>query len=466
MALDLSRPRRVHLVGIGGAGMAAIAVVLHRMGHTVTGSDLKGGAIVERLRAEGITVVVGHDADNLGETELVAISTAIPDHNPEVVAAVARDLPVARRKDILPAIAQHRRTIVVAGTHGKTTTSSMLAMALVEAGVEPSFIIGGDVNEIGSGADWASGPWMVIEGDESDQTFLALGAEIAVITNVELDHLETYDNDPAKLHAAFVTFASNAQQAIYCADDPGAMAVAAQVPGLTYGLAEHADYRISDLVAERSSITFSVHHNGQQIVRVTLPTPGVHNARNAVGALVAALAAGADVDHVASGLGRFGGVARRFEFRGEVDGTVFVDDYAHLPTEVQTALAAAADGDWNRIICVFQPHRYSRTAALWQDFAGSFTNADITVITEIYASGEAPRPGITGELIVDAIRQAAPDADVRFMPRLDDVGAWLVEELGAGDLCLTLGAGDLTGLPDQIVAAMRSTDSHQGLGNE
>lgn len=455
MDLDLARPHQIHLVGAGGAGMAAIAVVLHRMGHTVTGSDLKGGSVVERLRAEGIEVSVGHDAANLGQAELVAISTAIPEHNVEVAAARQRGITVARRRDILPALARQRRSLVVAGTHGKTTTSSMLAMALVEAGIDPSFIIGGDVNEVGSGASWSSGPWLVIEGDESDRTFLSLGAEIAIITNVEPDHLETYGNDPAQLHAAFVAFAGNATQAIYCADDPGAMAVAAEAPGLTYGVAEQADYRIVDLVPERSAVTFSVEHDGCHLVRLTLPTPGLHNARNATAALVAATVAGADIDAVAAGLSRFGGVARRFEFRGQANGATFVDDYAHLPTEVETALAAAADGDWERIVCVFQPHRYSRTAALWSDFQSSFADADIVVVTEIYASGEDPRPGVSGQLIVDAIRSAHPEADVRWIPRLDEVGDWLVNEVRSGDLCLTLGAGDLTALPDQVIAALR-----------
>ena len=219
MTPNLSEARHIHLVGAGGAGMGAIADVLHRMGHTVTGSDLKDGPVVERLRVAGMEIHVGHDAANVGTADLVAISTAIPEHNPEVRAANERRIPVLRRSDILPAISAERRSIVVAGTHGKTTTSSMLAMAMVEADLDPSFIIGGDVNEIGSGAVWADGEWFVIEGDESDRTFLSLGAEIAIVTNVEPDHLDTYDNDPEQLMAAFVQFADAATTPIYCADD-------------------------------------------------------------------------------------------------------------------------------------------------------------------------------------------------------------------------------------------------------
>ena len=454
MTPDLSAPRTIHLIGAGGAGMGAIANVLHRMGHTVTGSDLKDGPVVERLRVEGMEIHVGHDAAHLGDADLVAISTAIPERNPEVQAARERGIPVLRRRDILPAISAERRTIVVAGTHGKTTTSSMLAMAMVEAGLDPSFIIGGDVNEIGSGAVWADGEWFVIEGDESDRTFLSLGAEIAIITNVEPDHLETYDDDPALLEAAFVEFAAAATTCVYCADDPGAMAIAAAVPGLTYGTDEQADYRIVDIERGRASVSFTLRHAGADLVRVVLPTPGMHNARNAAGAIVATIAAGGEPADAAKALARFGGVARRFEFRGEIDGVTFVDDYAHLPTEVDAALGAAADGGWERIVCVFQPHRFSRTAALWQDFADAFVRADVVVVTDIYPSGETPRPGVTGKLVVDAVLDAHPHANVAWLPKLDDTASWLTAKLRPGDLCLTLGAGDLTGLPDQVITRL------------
>jgi len=454
MIPDLRTPRRIHLVGAGGAGMGAIAHVLHAMGHTVTGSDLKTGVVLERLVVEGMTMNVGHDPAHLGEAELVAISTAIPERNPEVAAARERGIPVLRRMDVLPAISSQRRTIVVAGTHGKTTTASMLAMVLVESGLDPSFIIGGDVNEIGSGAVWSNGSWFVIEGDESDRTFLSLGAEVAIITNVEPDHLETYDHDPTVLHDAFVEFASAASVRIYCADDAGARAVAAVAPGISYGTAADADYRMVDVERERSSVGFALEHDGEVVCRVVLPTPGMHNARNAAAAIVASLAVGADTADAARALGRFGGVARRFEFRGALHGITFVDDYAHLPTEVEAALAAAGDGDWERIVCVFQPHRYSRTAALSQDFAGAFDRADTVVVTDIYSSGETPRPGVTGKLVVDAILDADPGASVAWLPRLEEAAAWLEARLRPGDLCLTLGAGDLTGLPDQVLARL------------
>ncbi|MEQ8841283.1 MAG: UDP-N-acetylmuramate--L-alanine ligase [Acidimicrobiales bacterium] len=457
MTPDLSSPRRIHVVGAGGAGMGAIASVLHRMGHRVTGTDLKDGPVAERLRADGIEIAIGHDADHVGDAEMVAISTAIPDHNPEVRAARERGLEVLRRADILPAISAERRTIAVAGTHGKTTTSSMLALVLVEAELRPSFIIGGDVNEIGSGAVWDDGEWFVIEADESDRTFLSLGAEIAVVTNVEPDHLETYGNDPAVLAAAFEEFAGAARAAVLCADDAGSAALAATVGGVTYGTSESADYRMTDVERHRSSIAFTLRHEGVELGRINLPTPGLHNARNAAAAAVTGLQLGAPMDAAIRALGRFGGVARRFEFRGEADGVVFVDDYAHLPTEVAAAVEAARDGDWDRVVCVFQPHRYSRTAALWQDFADSFAAADLLVLTDVYPAGETPRPGVTGKLLVDAVLDAHPWANVAYMPRLDDVQDWLADRLRPGDLCLTLGAGDLTSIPDVVIERRRAS---------
>ena len=456
MIPDLRTPRRIHVVGAGGAGMGAIASVLHRMGHTVTGSDLKDGPVAERLRADGIEISIGHEAANLGNAEIVAISTAIPDHNPEVREAREQGLEVLRRSDILPAIAAERRTIAVAGTHGKTTTSSMLALVLVEAELRPSFIIGGDVNEIGSGAVWDDGEWFVIEADESDRTFLALGAEVALVTNVEPDHLETYGNDPAALVAAFEEFAGAATTRVLCADDAGSAALARAVGGVTYGTSDDADYRMVDVDRHRSSVEFTLRHDGTDLGRIHLPTPGLHNARNAAAAAVTGLLLGAPVDAAVRALGRFGGVARRFEFRGEADGVVFVDDYAHLPTEVAAAVEAARDGDWQRVVCVFQPHRYSRTAALWRDFADAFTAADQLVITDVYSAGETPRPGVSGKLLVDAVLDAHPWASVAYMPRLDDVESWLCARLVPGDLCLTLGAGDLTGIPDVVIERRRA----------
>lgn len=451
MIPDLSTTRTIHVIGAAGSGMRPIGDVLLRMGHTMTGSDLDDSAAVEQLRRDGMKVHVGHDPANLGDAEFVVISTAIPDHNIEVQAALDRGIPVLRRSSILPAIAAERRSVVVAGTHGKTTTSSMLAMAMVECDLDPSFIIGGVIKEIGAGAVWTDGEWFVVEGDESDRTFLSLGPEIAVITNVEPDHLETYDNDPEQLMAAFVEFASAAATRVYCADDPGAMVIHDTVPGLTYGTDPAADYRLIDFDHGPSSVTFTLHHDGVDLVRVALPTSGMHNARNAAGAIVATIAAGGDPAVAADALSRFGGVARRFDFRGEAAGVRFVDDYAHHPTEVEATLAAAADGGWARIVCVFEPLRYSRTDLMSRAFADCFTQADLLVVTSIHAASEPPRPGVTSKLIVDAVLDAHPWATVAWIPDLADVADWLVSNLRPGDLCLTLGGGPVTTLPDRVL---------------
>ena len=435
--------------------MSAIATVLVAMGHSVSGSDLKESRRLDRLRQLGVDVHVGHSAAHVGDAEVLAISTAIRPGNPEVVAAGERGIPVLRRAEILAAICATRRTVAVAGTHGKTTTSSMLALALTEAGMAPSFIIGGDVREIGSGAVWRDGEWFVVEADESDGTFLELGAEAVIVTSVEPDHLEHYGDFDA-LRDAFGRFLASAPgPAVVCADDAVARDLAATTGAITYGTDERADYRMEDVVSDRSGVRFTVTHRGAPVGPVAIPVPGMHNARNAAAALAMALSLGAPFDAVARALGRFAGVARRFEFRGEAGGVTFVDDYAHLPGEVREVLAAARQGGWRRVVCVFQPHRFSRTAGLWSTFAGAFRAADLLVVTDVYSEGEDPRPGVTGKLIVDAVLDHDPGQAVAYLPRRRDVVAYLPPRLRPGDVCLTLGAGDLTTLPDELLARLR-----------
>jgi UDP-N-acetylmuramate--alanine ligase len=451
--VDLQMPRRIHVVGIGGAGMSAIAAVLASMGHQVSGSDLKASIGLERLRALGVSVAVGHRAEHIGDAELVTASTAIPAGNPEVVEARRRGVPVLRRAETLAAIAATRRTVAVSGTHGKTTVSSMLALVLVEARLRPSFIIGGDINEVGSGAAWGEGEWLVVEADESDGTFLELAPEVTVVTNVEADHLDHY-GDLAHVEAAFARFLARAASSrVACADDTISARLARAAGATTYGTSPEADYRIVGLVTGRSSSRFVVERLGRALGELALAVPGAHNARNACGALVAALAVGASFDDARRALGRYGGVARRFEFRGARDGVTFVDDYAHLPTEVRATLSAARDGGWQRVVAVFQPHRYSRTAALWADFADAFVDADVLVVTDVYPAGEAPRPGVSGRLVVEGVRARHPASEVSYLPRHLDLVAHLRRTLAPGDLCLTLGAGDLTMLPDELLGA-------------
>ena len=454
-AIDLTAARRVHVVGIGGAGMSAIASVLVAMGHAVSGSDLRESPGLDRLRALGVRVSVGHDASNLGDAEVVTVSTAIPQNNVEIRAARAIGIPVLRRAEILAALSRTRRAIAVAGTHGKTTTSSMLAVALVEAGLRPSFIIGGDVNEIGSGAVWDSGDLFVVEADESDGSFLEIAADAVIVTNIESDHLDHYGGF-GNLEAAFERFTRDARGArVLCADDVHTRALidrlrADGVSLTSYGTATDADVRIADIEREALRTQATLSRDGQELGSIELPVPGLHNLRNATAALTAALEMGAPFDACRRALGRFGGVARRFEHRGEVAGITFVDDYAHLATEVQAALDAARSGNYRRVVCVFQPHRYTRTRALWQSFGDAFVDADLLVVTDVYPSNERPIPGITGKLIVNAVLDEHAWARVAYLPSRRDVVRFLVDELRAGDLCLTLGAGDLTSLPDEL----------------
>ena len=449
--LDLSQPAHIHVVGAGGAGMSAIATVLAAMGHTVTGSDLKASPVIDRLELSGVDVVVGHAAANVGDAAVVTVSTAIRDDNPEVVEAGRRGIPVYRRSAVLAAIAELRRCIAVAGTHGKTTTASMLALILVEAGFRPSFLIGGDVNEIGTNAVWDEGDWLVVEADESDGTFLSLRPDVAVVTNIEPDHLDHYGSFEG-VRSAFDAFLRSGRHRVVGGDDPEALSWARAHGADTVGVGGSCSHRLTDVVLSRSSVAFDLSANGVGLGRLALPVPGLHNARNAAVAAVAALAAGVSSDDAARALARFAGVARRFEFRGDAGGVTFVDDYAHLPTEVAAALAAARDGGWRRIVAVFQPHRYGRTAALSSEFGRVFADADVVVVTDVYGAGEAPIPGVSGKLVADAVRRADPDKPVVYAPGRTELRARVAALLADGDLCLTLGAGDLTSLPDELLA--------------
>ncbi len=470
--VDLTAPRRIHIVGIGGTGMSVIAEVLVGMGHAVTGSDVAATRVVERLRALGAVVRIGHDGGAIEGTDLVTSSSAVPADNVELVAAARMGIPVLRRGEILAAVCTTRRTLAVSGTHGKTTTSSMLFSILRRAGLRPSCIIGGDLHGMGSGAVWdAEGDWLVVEADESDGTFLELPADGVIVTNVESDHLEFYGGlEP--LRAAFGRFVEGAScWRVASADDPGAVSAVSAVSVVdpapqitTFGFSPSSTLQMSDVRLDRAGASFTVtfaggssngepesRSAGRVVGRVELGVPGLHNARNAAGALTLALRAGIGFETAAAALGDFREVARRFEWRGEQDGVGYIDDYGHLPSEVKAALATARTGGWERVVAVFQPHRYSRTEALHAEFADAFVDADIVVLTGIYPAGESPRPGVTGELISAAVRGAHPEADVRYFERRADLPGRLGAILRPGDLCITLGAGNLDTLATELM---------------
>ncbi|HLI00421.1 MAG TPA: UDP-N-acetylmuramate--L-alanine ligase [Acidimicrobiales bacterium] len=462
MSIDLTVPRRIHLVGIAGTGMSVIAILLLGMGHTVTGSDIAEGTVVERLRSLGATVRIGHDPAAVDDVDVVTYSSAVPTDNVELVAAAQRGRLVLTRGQLLGAVCATRRTLAVSGTHGKTTTTSMIWSILREAGWHPSCVVGGDLHGVGHGAVWdPEGEWLVVEADESDGMFLELPTEGVVVTNVESDHLEYYGG-LQPLREAFARFLGAATAVrVTSADDAGAGLVAGMLgqPGAggpavtTFGAAPGADVRLSDIVLHRNGSSAAVVVDGTPVGTIRLAVPGRHNLANANAALALTLREGVPFAAAATALADFREVARRFQWRGEQDGVSYVDDYGHLPSEVKAVIATARTGGWDRIVAVFQPHRYSRTAGLHAEFADAFVDADVLVLTGIYPAGEAPRPGVTGRLILDDVRAAHPDQDVRYVEHRADLAAAVGAILRPGDLCLTLGAGDVTALADELQGA-------------
>jgi UDP-N-acetylmuramate--alanine ligase len=450
--LDLTTPpARLHVVGIGGAGMSAIATVLARMGHAVSGSDLKESPGMGRLRVAGVDVHIGHAEGNLpNDVDAVIVSTAIPASNPEVAKASSLDVPVLRRADALRAIVATRRAIAVAGSHGKTTTSSMLTLCLRAAGWRPSFLIGGDLNEVGTNAAYDDGEWLVVEADESDGTFLELATEAGIVTNIEPDHLDHY-GDFDGLVDAFVGFLDRLSgPRVVCADDPIARRLTSERDDVvTFGCADDATYRITNYEGRRSGSRFDLERQGDVVGTIELPVPGPHNAANAAAAAAVAIELGVPFDAVHSALGAFGGVARRFQFRGEVRGVTLVDDYAHIPGEVAAMIRAAREGDWRRVVVIFQPHRYTRTARLWREFGDAFADADALVLTDVYGAGEVPQPGVSGRLLLRSVLDAHPGLPVTYLPRRVDVAEHALSLTRPGDVLLTLGAGDINSVLDE-----------------
>ncbi len=459
VSVDLGAPRSIHVVNVGGAGMSAVATVLAQMGHRVSGVDANETPFLAPLRALGIDVLVADHHPAAARASLIVTSTATPADHPDLVVARAAGTPVAHRGDALEAICARRRVVAVAGTHGKSTTSAMLATAAVGHGA--GFLVGTRITGLGTNADWGSGPDFVVEADESDGTFLRVGATHGVVTNLEADHLSFWGTEAALVEGFRRFVGALPGAAVLCLDDPGAAGLAAHAAHpVTYGTHADADHHVEAI--EPAGIGVAYTHTvrrgpaaGHQ-VRVTVPAaPGVHNARNAAGALAAAVELGLDLEEAAAALAGFAGVARRFEVRGEAGGVTFVDSYDHLPTEVAAAVSAARSGPFERLVCVFQPHRYTRTRDLAPTFADAFTGVDVLGITELYPAGEAPIEGVSGRLVLDAVTAAHPDAAVTYLEDLTDAADWLVGVLRPGDCCLTLNAGDLTRVPDLVLARMR-----------
>ena len=452
--LDLSRPLRLHVIGVGGPGMSAIAITLAEMGHTVSGSDLREQPSLDRVRAAGVDVLVGHDPAVVEGCDAVTASSAIPERNVEWQAAGRLGVLALRRAGMLASICACARSIAVAGTHGKTTTTSMLMLMLAEQGLAPSFVIGGDVNDAGTGAQWTGGEWLVVEADESDGTHVELPLEGTLVTNVEVDHLDHFGSVEAIGESFDRLLAQVTGPKVVGIDGPVARKLAAQRGATTYGLADDADVRALDIVSDHGSFRFAVLRGDDRLGTVDLPLRGVHNVQNALGAMTMAMAIGVPFETCRSALARFGGVGRRFDIRGVDGGATFVDDYAHLPSEIAAVIAAARDsGDgWRRVVTAFQPNRFHRVAEMWRDYADAFVGADVVVITDVYSSGTTPIPGVTGKLIADGVLDAHPTVRVLWLPRREDLISFLAGEVGPGDVCISMGCGDIGTLPQEVLA--------------
>jgi UDP-N-acetylmuramate--alanine ligase len=462
MTHTLPASSRVHLVGIGGSGMSALAQILLERGYPVSGSDLRGGRTCAVLEAMGAVVHLGHDAAHVDGAGTVAVSTAIPASNPEVVRATELGMPVLRRAELLAALMTGYRQVLVAGTHGKTTTTSMLTVGLQAAGLDPSFAIGGALHEAGTSAHHGSGDLFVAEADESDRSFLVYSPDCAVVTNVELDHPDHFASLD-EVHAAFAGFLecrTPDAPAIVCADDVGSLRLGEQAAGpvLTYGTADGTDLRISDRERSSAGTRFRLHDRGEDLGWFEVAVLGTHNVLNATAAVAAGLWAGAHLDSLRAGLARFGGAQRRFQRLGEAAGVTVIDDYAHHPTELVATLDAARQARFpGKVVAVFQPHRYSRTAMLGAELGRALAGADTVIVTDVYGAGEDPVPGVTGGLVADAARTQNGEVHLAHSPgELLDLLSDLAEP---GDVVLTLGAGDITELGPVLLARLDGRDA-------
>lgn len=440
--VELEGCRRVHLVGVGGIGMSGLAKLLAQAGYAVSGSDLKPGRALASLEGLGVDVWVGHRPERAADWDLVVASSAVPERDPELAAARATGVEVWRRPRLLERLTRHTPALGVAGTHGKTTGAALLVSALRALGRDPSFMVGGQLVDLNTNAHLGERGLFVLETDEAFGTFTEIHLGALAVANIEADHLDYYGT-AAAVEAAFADVASRvAGPVVACLDDPGAARLIERVPSaVSYGLDPGAAWRMRDVAGGPGSVSFRLAHGGMETV-VTVPRPGLHVARNAAGVLALLGELGLDVPGAAAGLASFGGVRRRFEVRSRRGGVTVVDDYAHHPTEVRATIAAARAGAPGRLVAVFQPHRFSRTAEHAGAFGEALAGADRVVVADVYAAGEAPVPGVSGRLVAEAARAAG--ATVVYVPRRADLAPAVAGEAQPGDLVLLMGAGDIT----------------------
>jgi len=454
MSVTLRNFQRIHLVGIGGSGMSGIAEVLLSSGYAVSGSDLKATSVTERLCNLGATIQEGHQAGNVLGAHVVVVSSAVAPDNVEIAEAHRLKIPVIPRAEMLAELMRLKYGIAVAGAHGKTTTTSMVAAVLAAAGLDPTFVVGGRVNHAGANARVGQGDYIVVEADESDRSFLLLAPVIAVVTTIDREHLGQY-HSLEEIQETFLQFINRVPfdgTVVLCLDEPNIQAILprANRPVVTYGTSSQADLLIADVKLQGLSSEFRLRYRGEDLGLFKLPAPpGIHNVRNAAAAAAVGLVLNVPPDLIRDGLESFSGVSRRFEIKGKFNGVTLIDDYGHHPAEIRATLEAARGCGYQRLLVLFQPHRYSRTQHLWDEFRSSFNQADVVVITDIYAAGEAPLEGITGEKLSEAI-SAAGHKNVVYSSTLQGGIEFMLREARPGDAVLTIGAGSVGRVTEEL----------------
>ena len=438
--------KKIHFVGIGGIGMSGIAEVLLNLGYSISGSDLNFSEVTEYLQKLGAKIVEGHRAENVGQAEVVVTSSAVHDDNPEVRAAHEKKIPVIRRAEMLAELMRLKIGIGIAGTHGKTSTTSMIGQVLTQAGLDPTLVIGGKVRSLGSNAKLGTGEYLVAEADEFDRSFLKLAPVIAVITTIEAEHLDCY-KDLDEIKNAFVEFANKVPfygAIIACLDERGVQAIMPRLEKrcITYGLSSQAELQARDLKFDGMKTSFEVHNGKGLMGTINLNVPGVHNVKNSLAAIAVGLDMEIPFNVIAQALSEFNGVYRRFEIKGEKNGALVIDDYGHHPTEIEATLKAAKDGFSRRVVAVFQPHLYSRTRDFHTEFGGAFFQADVLVVTDVYPARESPIQGVTGELIAKAAREKG-HRNVHYVADKNNIPDELEKIVKPNDIVITMGAGDI-----------------------
>lgn len=451
---------KIHFVGIGGIGMSGIAEVLLNLGYKVSGSDLRGSDITERLAALGGEIYIGHRAENLDSVDVVVTSSAVHEDNPEVMEARVRLIPVIPRAEMLAELMRMKYGIAIAGTHGKTTTTSMVATILSHGGIDPTIVIGGKLNTIGTNAQLGQGKFLVAEADESDGSFLKLSPTIAVVTNIDADHLDFYTGGIEQIKDTFVDFINKIPfygLAVLCLEDRNIADIIPRVKKrfITYGLSSQADLRATHVRLEGGTTTFTAHYKGYRLGEITYSMPGAHNVLNALACTAVAMELDVAFPLIQEGFARFGGVGRRFQVKGEPQGIMIVDDYGHHPAEIRATLAAAKHG-WpeRRLVVAFQPHRYTRTKELFDDFLKCFYDADVLVLTDIYSAGEPAIEGISSEILTTTVRQHG-QKDVTYVPDREQVPDYLAGIVRPDDIVITLGAGNIWQAGEALLAKLQ-----------